>query len=118
MNDCIFCKIINKEIPASFLFEDEDLIVIKDIKPKAPVHLLVIPKEHIVNLDDVSEKHANLLSKILLTSKKLASENNISGRYKVATNIGELGGQVIFHMHFHLVGGWEKKEDVESLLVQ
>lgn len=116
MDNCIFCKIINKEIPSTPVFEDNDLIAIKDIHPRAPIHLLILPKKHIANLDDASGEDAALLSKILLLAKKLASESNISGKYKVTTNIGELAGQTVFHMHFHLIGGWEKRDDVISEL--
>lgn len=114
--NCVFCKIINKEIPVTPVFEDEDIIAINDIRPKAPVHVLVIPKKHITNLDDVEENNAEILSKILLTAKKMAKEKAISGQYKVTTNIGEMAGQTVFHMHFHVIGGWENKEAVVSEL--
>ena len=118
MRECTFCKIVNHEIPTVPVFEGNGLIVIKDIEPKAPVHLLIIPMRHIANLDDVTEDEARILSNILLKAKDLASELGVSGRYKVVTNVGELAGQTIFHMHFHLLGGWEKIQDVESQLTQ
>lgn len=116
MNDCIFCKIINKEIPATTVFEDDDLTVINDINPKAPVHMLIMPKVHIENLDSVTDANSILLSKILLIAKKLAAEKGINGAYKLTTNIGEMAGQTVFHIHFHLIGGWKNKEDVVSEL--
>jgi histidine triad (HIT) family protein len=115
---CVFCKIINKEIPVTSVFEDEDLIVIKDRDPKAPVHLLIIPKKHVANLDEITHETSGILVKILLRAKQLAEENNTSGKYKIVTNVGELAGQTVFHMHFHLLGGWESKEQVESQLKQ
>ncbi len=118
MNDCVFCKIINKEIPTTPVFEDDDLIVINDRAPKAPVHMLIIPKAHIANLDEVTEESSNILIKILLRAKQIAEENGIKGKYKIVTNVGEMAGQTVFHMHFHLLGGWIKKEDVESELKQ
>jgi len=114
MDNCIFCKIINKEIPSTPVFEDEDLIVINDISPQAPIHMLLIPKNHIINLDDVKQENSEILSKILIRAKEVAKENNIEGKYKVTTNIGEMAGQTVFHMHFHLLGGWESKEAVVS----
>lgn len=116
--NCIFCKIINKEIPVTPVFEDEDLVVIKDRDPKAPTHLLIMPKKHIANLDGVSDETSGLLTKILMRAQKLAKENNVSGRYKIVTNVGELAGQTVFHMHFHLLGGWNDKNEVESQLKQ
>ncbi len=118
MDNCIFCKIINKEIPSDFVYEDNDLIVIKDRAPKAPIHMLIIPKEHVANLDDVNEDNSGILIKILLRAKQIASEHGISGKYKIVTNVGEMAGQTVFHMHFHLLGGWNSKEEVESQLKQ
>lgn len=116
--NCVFCKIINKEILVTPVFEDSDLIVIKDKDPKAPVHLLIIPKMHIVNLDSVNEENSDILVKILMRAKEVAKEYNTDGKYKIVTNVGELAGQTVFHMHFHLLGGWESKEDVQSQLKQ
>lgn len=116
--NCIFCKIINKEITVTPVFEDEDLIVIKDRDPKAPIHLLIMPKKHIANLDGVTEETSVLLAKILMKAQELAKENGVSGRYKIVTNVGELAGQTVFHMHFHLLGGWNDKNEVESQLKQ
>lgn len=116
--DCVFCKIINKEIPVTPVFEDDDLMVINDREPKAPVHMLIIPKAHIANLDEVTPETADVLVKILLRAQKIATENNIKGAYKIVTNVGEMAGQTVFHMHFHLLGGWETKEQVESQLKQ
>lgn len=118
MNDCIFCKIINKEIPSTPVFEDDDLIVINDRDPKAPIHMLIMPKQHITNLDELTAENSEIVTKILMTAQRLAKENNISGRYKVVTNVGELAGQTVFHMHFHMLGGWNSKEEVSTQLKQ
>ncbi len=118
MNDCIFCKIINKEIPADFVYEDDNVFCFNDIKPKAPVHILILPKKHLINLDSAEQSDSELISTLLLTAKKIASEKGINGAYKLTTNIGEKAGQTVFHMHFHLLGGWNSKEEVESQLKQ
>lgn len=116
MDNCIFCKIIKGEVPSSKVFEDDDLFVINDIRPKAPVHMLIMPKAHVENLDGVTNDNSEILAKIMLRAKELAKENGISGAYKVTTNIGEMAGQTVFHMHFHLIGGWGSKDDVVSEL--
>lgn len=117
-NDCVFCRIIAKEITSTPVFEDEDLIVINDRDPKAPVHMLIMPKQHIANLDALTDENSAIVAKILMTTQRIARENNISGRYKVVTNVGEMAGQTVFHMHFHLLGGWKSKDEVESQLKQ
>ena len=118
MNDCIFCKIINKEIPPTPVFEDADLIVINDRDPKAPVHMLIMPKKHISNLDSLTEEDSAIVSKILMTVQRLAQEKDIIGRYKVVTNVGEMAGQTVMHMHFHMLGGWNSKDEVTTQLKQ
>ena len=106
MDDCIFCNIINKVIPSPMLFEDADLIVIRDIMPKAPVHLLVIPKKHIEGVNHLEEHDRALAGKIILTAKQMAVKFGISERgYKVVFNVGRDGGQVVPHLHLHLLGG-------------
>lgn len=117
-NNCVFCKIISKEIPVTPVFEDDDLIVINDREPKAPVHMLIMPKKHIANLDEVTTENSDILVKILLRAQQIAEEKGIKGKYKIVTNVGEMAGQTVFHMHFHLLGGWESKEQVESQLKQ
>ena len=105
--DCIFCNIINKEVPADILFEDNKFVVFKDIKPSAPVHLLIVPKEHIASINDLKEKHKDLIGDIFLLAKKLAEEQGISDGYKLAFNTGRKGGQLVDHLHLHLMGGWQ-----------
>lgn len=118
VENCIFCKIVEGSLPSAKVFEDDDVIAFKDISPKAPVHLIIAPKVHLPNLDAVTDENVGILGKILLTAKNLASENSINGKYKVVTNVGELAGQTVLHMHFHLLGGWNSKEDVISELRQ
>ncbi|MEK7168837.1 MAG: histidine triad nucleotide-binding protein [Patescibacteria group bacterium] len=116
--NCVFCKIINKEIPSTPVFEDDDLIVINDRDPKAPVHMLIMPKKHIVNLDALTEEDFVIVSKILMTAQRLAKEKDILGRYKVVTNVGEIAGQTVMHMHFHVLGGWNSNSEVTTQLKQ
>lgn len=112
--NCIFCKIIAKEIPAEVLFEDNDLIVIKDAKPSAPIHHLIIPKEHIQSVAHLEEKNSAIIAKIFLAAKEDAKKAGLKG-YKTVFNVGPGGGQIINHLHLHLLGGWNKKEDIERM---
>jgi len=104
--DCIFCKIINKEIPAEIVFEDEKIVVFKDIKPKSPVHLLIVPRKHIASVEELEERDKELVGYLFLTAKKMAKEAEINeSGYKLSVNVGEGGGQEVFHLHLHLLGG-------------
>lgn len=106
--DCIFCKIANKEIPSSIVYEDDDVIAFKDLNPEAPVHVLVIPKKHISSLNAANSEDQQLLGKLMLTIPKIAAEQGIAeGGYRVVNNCGEQGGQTVMHLHFHLLGGRE-----------
>lgn len=106
MDDCVFCNIINKTIDAQILFENEQLIVIKDILPKAPVHLLIIPKQHILSINHIGEGHEQLLGEMLYVAKQMAEKFAIGETgYKLIFNVGRDGGQVIPHLHLHLMGG-------------
>ncbi|TSC96269.1 MAG: Hit-like protein involved in cell-cycle regulation [Parcubacteria group bacterium Athens1014_26] len=111
--DCIFCKIIKKEIPTEFVYEDDKLVAFKDIKPSAPVHLLIVPKEHIVSIAHLNGNHREILADLIYTAKNLAEKSGLKG-YKLVFNVGREGGQVIDHLHLHLVGGWigQKNEDL------
>jgi len=105
--NCIFCKIINKEIPAQIISENDDLIIIQDIKPSAPFHHLIIPKKHIRSIMDLSEKDKEIISNIILGAKNDAEKAGLKG-YKLSFNVGRDGGQIIDHLHLHLMGGWVK----------
>lgn len=106
MSDCIFCKIANKEIPSQIVFEDAEVLAFRDINPMAAVHLLVIPKKHIVSLQEALPEDEGLMGHILMVAQKLAQEFGIAeSGYRVVTNIGADGGQVVQHLHFHILGG-------------
>ena len=102
--NCIFCKIINGNIPANKIYEDEDLIVFHDIKPMAKVHFLLVPRLHIETLKDCTVEHQALLGKMLLLAPKLAAEHGLKG-FKTLINTGREGGQEVFHIHVHVFGG-------------
>lgn len=106
MEECIFCKIIRKEIPSEIVYEDEDVIAFKDIHPCAPVHILVIPKKHISSLVDLKEDDERIIGKIYTVINKVAEKQGILNRgYRVIVNCGEDGAQEVKHIHFHLLGG-------------
>jgi len=107
--DCIFCKIINKQQQADIVYEDEEYIAFKDINPDAPVHILVVPKKHISSVKDLNQKDVKLIGNLILTAKKIAEQENISEGYKLKFNVGKKGGQLVNHLHLHLMGGWEYK---------
>ena len=105
--DCIFCDIANEKVPKEFVYKDESLMIFKDIKPLAPIHLLIVPKEHIASINDLEERHKELIGEMFLLAKKTAKEQKIDDGYKLAFNTGRKGGQLIDHIHLHLMGGWE-----------
>jgi histidine triad (HIT) family protein len=108
--DCIFCKIANGEIPSKKIYEDEKVIAFHDISPEAPIHFLVIPKEHIQSVNEISEENANIISHIFLVINKLVRELNIEKTgYRVVNNCGKDGGQSVNHIHFHVLGQRELK---------
>ncbi len=104
MENCLFCKIVNKEIPTSFVAEDGELVAFDDIHPKAPAHVLILPKTHVLSVKEADEK---LSGKLIALAKKIAEEKGLEG-YKLIFNVGPKGGQVIEHLHLHLVGGWNE----------
>jgi histidine triad (HIT) family protein len=106
MEDCIFCKIINKEIPAKIIYEDEYIVAFEDINPQAPVHVLIIPKDHFNSLNDIPANKQELLGHIILNARKLAEKKGIKDKgYRIVLNTGKNSGQEVFHIHFHLLGG-------------
>ena len=102
--DCIFCKIINKEKPADIVYEDDKFLAFNDINPEAPVHILIIPKKHIPSVDHVEIGDKELMGELILVAQKIAREQKIKG-YKLIINVGKEGGQVIDHLHLHLLAG-------------
>lgn len=104
MTDCVFCLIAAKQIPAKVVFEDAEFIAFHDIQPAAPVHILVIPKRHIGSLQDAKSGDQGLLGRLLLLANQVAEEVGLTG-YRVAINVGKDGGQVVPHLHLHILGG-------------
>ena len=106
VQDCIFCKIINKEIPGTPVYEDDLVYAFNDINPLAPVHILIIPKKHIPTILDISEEDNGLIEHIHRVAVKLAKEKGIADSgFRIVGNCNKDGGQVVFHLHFHLIGG-------------
>ncbi|BBB32417.1 histidine triad (HIT) family protein [Thermotomaculum hydrothermale] len=104
--DCIFCKIANKEIPSSIVFENDRVIAFRDINPVAPVHILVIPKNHVESVQHLNEEHYDDLKEIFKAIKEIAVKEGIDKTgYRVISNYGKDGGQEVNHLHFHILGG-------------
>lgn len=104
-DNCIFCKIAAGEIPCKKIYENNDVIAFHDIHPVAPVHFMVIPKEHIASLADAHARHEMLLGRILLLAPVLAKEQGLSDGFRTIINTGPGGGQEVFHLHVHVIGG-------------
>lgn len=104
-NNCIFCKIIDGQIPAAKVYEDEKMLVFKDIEPKAKVHLLAIGKDHFKLLSDMNGEQAELLKYMLTKIPKIAKDNGCENGYRLVINQGEDAGQTVFHLHIHILGG-------------
>jgi histidine triad (HIT) family protein len=115
MDNCIFCKIAAKQLPSKIIYEDDDVIAFHDINPAAPVHFLIIPKQHVATLAECNESHAALLGKMMLLAPKLAQEQGASytpaaegpgqGGFRTQFHIGPDGGQEVYHLHLHVLGG-------------
>lgn len=108
---CIFCRIVAGEIPAKKVLEDGELVVFHDIQPWAPVHLLVIPREHVASLADVDERHERLLGRMMALAPKLMRDQRVTNGFRVVVNTGADGGQEVPHLHIHVMGGprpWAK----------
>lgn len=103
--DCIFCKIVNNEIPSKKVYEDEEIVAFNDLEPQAPIHVLIIPKEHIKSTNDISEKNSYIIGKIFMVAAKIAKEYHLENGYRIINNCGKDGGQTVEHLHFHLMGG-------------
>jgi len=105
MSDCPFCRIAAGEIPARKLFEDDDVVAFHDLNPQAPVHVLVIPRRHVVSLDAAEDGDAPLLGRLLAGARRAAREAGVASGYRVVTNCGAPAGQSVFHIHLHVLGG-------------
>jgi histidine triad (HIT) family protein len=103
--DCIFCKIANGEIPSNKIYEDDKVIAFYDLAPQAPVHFLVIPKEHIKSCDELNEDNSGVVAHIFAVISKVAKDLKLENGYRIVNNCGEDGGQTVGHLHFHVLGG-------------
>lgn len=110
MNDDVFDKIIRGELKTEFLFEDEIFVIFKDINPKAPVHYLVVPKKHIASINETQEADTELLGHMILSAKSAARKLGIETGYKLVFNVGKSGGQIVPHIHLHILGGWPNQQ--------
>ena len=111
--DCIFCKIIAGDIPSAKVYEDESVYAFRDIQPQAPVHVLVVPKQHIASADEINGENAALVAKIFAAIPKIANAEGLTNGYRVITNCGEDGCQSVKHLHFHLLGGKKLSERMD-----
>lgn len=106
MNNCIFCQIADKKMKADIIFEDNDVVAFSDINPKAPIHILVIPKKHIDNIDEAKTEDQELLGHMILVAQKIARDKNISENgYRLTFNVKKHAGQIVDHIHLHILGG-------------
>ncbi len=105
MSDCIFCKIGAGEIPAKLVYEDEDIVAFPDIQPQRPVHILVIPRRHIVSLAEASPSDEIVMGRMLAVANRIATEQGSTDGFRVIINTGPVGGQEVMHLHMHIVGG-------------
>jgi len=103
--ECIFCKIIKKEIPSKAEYEDDEILAFEDVNPQAPTHILIIPKKHIEQVADISETDAELVGKLVLIARKIAAKKKLEKGYRIVFNNGPQAGQAVFHLHLHLLGG-------------
>jgi len=116
MDECIFCKIANGEIKADIVFQNDKIVAFRDVNPIAPVHVLIIPKEHISSMNDVSEERTDLLGELLYVATKIAKELEIAeGGYKLLIRTGRNGGQEVPHIHLHLLGGARLSEGIHPI---
>ncbi len=106
MTHCIFCKIAQKQLNTTFIYEDNEVLAFDDIHPKAPIHILIIPKKHIATLNDIGSDDTMLLGQLLQTAKTIAAQKNIDqSGYRIIMNCNKEGGQEVYHIHLHLIGG-------------
>jgi histidine triad (HIT) family protein len=104
MEDCLFCKIINKQIPSAIVFENDELFAFNDISPQAPTHILIVPKQHIRSTEEINDDNSIIAGKMVAAAAKIANDLNLEG-YRLVFNCNEIAGQSVFHLHCHLLGG-------------
>ena len=102
---CLFCRIVAKELPGDILRETDTVLAFRDIDPKAPVHFLVIPKEHIESLEQIGDRHGDVLADMIQAASQLANAEGVAGAWRLVSNVGPEAGQSVFHLHLHVLGG-------------
>jgi histidine triad (HIT) family protein len=114
---CIFCQIVKKEVPSVTVCEDDDIIAFKDVRPIAPVHILIIPKKHIESVNDLEDSDTEMAGRMILMAKKIAKDFDMSEKgYKLLFRVGEWGGQEVGHIHLHLIGGAKLYENIHPVM--
>jgi histidine triad (HIT) family protein len=103
--DCLFCKIVRKDVPAQVVLDRDDVLAFRDVNPQAPTHVLVIPKEHLASLEAVGDQHGPLLASLVAAANQVARDDGVAGGYRLVTNIGRVAGQSVDHLHLHVLGG-------------
>ena len=104
-SDCLFCRIVSKDVPAQVVLDRDDVLAFRDVNPQAPTHILVIPKQHLASLEAVEDRHAQLLASLVEAVNEVAREDGVAGAYRLVTNIGRGAGQSVDHLHLHVLGG-------------
>ena len=112
MNDCLFCRIIAGEIPSTKVYEDENVYAFRDINPQAPVHILVVPKQHIACAADITAENSAVVAHVFESIAKIAREEGLDSGYRIINNCGEDGGQTVMHLHFHPISGEKLSEKI------
>ena len=105
MNECIFCRIVHGQSPASIVYQDDDVTAFQDLRPQAPVHILIVPNRHVTGVAQVKQEDATLLGKLFVVASRLAEQEGIAAGYRLVINNGPQAGQSVFHLHVHLLGG-------------
>ncbi|CDA91861.1 diadenosine tetraphosphate (Ap4A) hydrolase and other HIT family hydrolases [Ruminococcus sp. CAG:563] len=105
--DCLFCKIINGEIPSNKVYEDDQVFAFRDIEPQAPTHILIIPKQHIKSAAEIDESNSAVVAHIFEVAAKIAKQEGLDDGFRIVNNCGDIAGQTVKHLHFHLMGGRE-----------
>jgi histidine triad (HIT) family protein len=103
--DCLFCKIVSKDVPAQVVLDRDDVLAFRDVNPQAPTHILVIPKEHVPSLEAIGDQHGRLLSSLVAAANEVAREDGVAGAFRLVTNVGREAGQSVDHLHLHVLGG-------------
>ena len=103
--DCLFCKIVSKDVPAQVVLDHDDVLAFRDVNPQAPTHVLVIPKQHLASLEAVTDGHRDLLASLVSAANEVAREDGVGGAWRLVTNIGRGAGQSVDHLHLHVLGG-------------